>query len=98
MNTQALVMQAQKLRKDMMKEKKTIDEMEFEATSSFVKIKMTGDKKVKNVEINIESIEKEDIEMLQDLIMVATNECIKKIEEETEKRMGKFTQGIPGLF
>lgn len=98
MNMQAMLKQAQKLQKEMMEEKSKIDSMEFEATSSFVTVKMTGDKKVSNVEISMTSLEQEDIEMLQDLILVATNECLKKIDEETEKRMGKYTQGMPGLF
>lgn len=98
MNMQAMLKQAQKLQKEMMEEKNKIDSMKFEATSSFVTVKMTGDKKVSKVEISIDSLEKEDIEMLQDLIVVATNECLKKIDEETEKRMGKYTQGMPGLF
>lgn len=98
MNMQAMLKQAQKLQKEMMEEKSKIDSMEFEATSSFVTVKMTGDKKVSKVEVSMTSLEQEDIEMLQDLIVVATNECLKKIDEETEKRMGKYTQGMPGLF
>lgn len=98
MNMQAMLKQAQKLQKDMMEEKNKIDAMEFEAKSSFVTVKMTGNKQITKVEIAMDSLEKEDIEMLQDLIMVATNDCLKQIDIETEKRMGKYTQGMPGLF
>lgn len=98
MNMQAMLKQAQKLQKDMMEEKNKIYTMEFEAKSSFVTVKMTGNKKITKVEIAMDSLEKEDIEMLQDLIMVATNECLSQIDAETEKRMGKYTQGMPGLF
>lgn len=98
MNIQAMMKQAQKLQKNMMEEKRKIDAMQFEATSSFVTVKMTGDKKVTDVNINMETLEKEDIEILQDLIVVATNDCLRQIDEETEKKMGKYTQGMPGLF
>lgn len=98
MNIQAMMKQAQKLQKDMMEEKNAIDSMEFEATTSFVTVKMKGTKQVVDVKIDVESLDKEEIEMLQDMIMVATNECIKKIETETEKRLGKYTQGLPGMF
>ena len=44
------------------------------------------------------SIEKEDIEMLEDMIQVTINDIMKQIEKETENKMGKYTQGMPGLF
>ena len=59
---------------------------------------MNGKKEVVSVKIDAESIEKDDIEMLQDMILVATNDAVKQIDTETEKKMGKFTQGMPGLF
>ena len=59
---------------------------------------MLGTKEVKSVKIDSSSdLEKDDIEMLEDMIMVAFNDATKKIDEETEKKMGKFAN-IPGLF
>lgn len=98
MNIQAMMKQAQKLQKDMMEQKTEIDNMIFESKSSFVTIIMKGTKEVIEVKIETDSIEKDDIEMLQDMIMIATNDCIKKIDKETENRLGKYTQGMPGLF
>ncbi len=98
MNIQAMMKQAQKLQKEMMAQKSEIDNMTFESKSSFVTVIMKGTKEVIEVKIENESIEKEDIEMLQDMIMIATNECIKKIDKETENKLGKYTQGMPGLF
>jgi len=98
MNIQAMMKQAQKLQKDMMEEKNRIDSMEFTAKSSFVTVKMKGNKEIIDVNIDIEALEKEEIEMLQDMIMVAVNDCIKQIDKETEKNLGKYTQGMPGLF
>jgi len=98
MNIQAMMKQAQQMQKDMMSAKKEIDEKDFELTKSFVTIKMKGNKKITEVIINNDSLEKDDIEMLQDLITVVTNELIDMINKETEQKMGRYTQGMPGLF
>ncbi len=98
MNMQAMLKQAQKLQKDMMKEKTEIDNMEFEGKSSLVTVTMKGTKEVTNVKIDAETLDKDDIEMLEDMVQVAVNEAIKKIDDITEKKMGKYTQGMPGLF
>lgn len=98
MNIQAMMKQAQALQKDMLKAKKAIDEKEFVGESSLVKITLLGTKEVKSVKIDSSSeLDKEDIEMLEDMIMVAFNDATKKIDAETEKKMGKFAN-IPGLF
>lgn len=97
MNMQAMLKQAQALQKDMLKVKDEIDSTEFEGESSFVKVTMMGDKTLKKVEISADSLDKDDIEALQDMIVVAINDATKKIDSETEKKMGKFGN-IPGLF
>ena len=98
MNIQAMMKQAQALQKDMLKAKKEIDEKEFVGESSLVKITLLGTKEVKSVKIDSSSeLDKEDIEMLEDMIMVAFNDATKKRDAETEKKMGKFAN-IPGLF
>ncbi len=98
MNIQAMMKQAQKLQKDMMNTKKEIDETVFENTKSFVSVKAKGNKKIESIKIDIEKIEKEEIEMVEDLILVTINELMDKIDAETENKMGKYTQGMPGLF
>ena len=98
MNMQAMIKQAQKMQKDMLESKKKIDNTEFVGESSLVKITMKGDKKVTKVEINSSnSLEKDDIEMLEDMIMVAFNDACKKIDVETESVMSKYGN-IPGFF
>ena len=98
MNIQAMMKQAQALQKDMLKAKKEIDEKEFVGESSLVKVTLLGTKEVKSVKIDgFADLDKEDIEMLEDMIMVAFNDATKKIDTETEKKMGKFGN-IPGLF
>ena len=98
MNIQAMMKQAQKLQKDMMNAKKEIDETEFECTKSFLTVKAMGNKKIKSIKIDMESISKDEMEMVEDLILVAVNDLMDKIDKETEKKMGKYTQGMPGLF
>lgn len=98
MNIQAMMKQAQKLQKDMMSVKEEIDSKEFLGSSSLVQVTLKGTKEVVKVEIDKSSnLDVDDLEMLEDMFMVAVNEAQKKIDEETEKKMGKFGN-IPGLF
>ena len=97
MNMQAILKQAQSMQKEMMKVKDEIDSTEFSGESSFVKIVMKGNKEVVSVSIDAESLDSDDIEALQDMLVVAINNASKKIDEVTEKKMGKFGI-IPGLF
>lgn len=98
MNIQAMMKQAQKMQKDMLNTKEQIDKMLFDGKSSFVSVKVNGKKEIISVEINNDGIDKDEIEMLQDMIVVAVNDAMKKVDAETEKQMGKYTQGMPGLF
>lgn len=98
MNIQAMMKQAQKLQSDMMTEKAKIDAMEFEGKSSLVTVTMNGKKEVTKVNIQVDQIDSDEKEMLEDMVMIAVNDAIKKIDKETEQKMGKYTQGLPGLF
>lgn len=98
MNMQAMLKQAQKLQKDMMEAKGIIDETIYEGTSSFVTVQVKGSKEVVGVKINQEQLEKDDIEILEDILITALNDAMKKIDKDTEEKMGKYTQGMPGLF
>ena len=98
MNIQAMMKQAQKLQKDMMKQKEEIDNMTFIGKSSFVTVEMNGTKEILKVKIDSENLEKDDIEIVEDMIMVATNDAMKQVDKVTEEKLGKYTQGMPGLF
>ena len=98
MNIQAMMKQAQKLQKDMMVAKEEIDNKIFPGKSSFVKVEVMGNKKVKKISFDVTQLEAEDIEILGDLVLVAINEAMDKIDKETEEKLGKYTQGMPGLF
>ena len=98
MNIQAMMKQAQKLQKDMMETQKKIDAMTFEGKSSLVTVVLNGKKELLSVNIDAESLDKEDIEMLQDMIMVAINDAMKQVDKVVEEKMGAYTKGMPGLF
>lgn len=99
MNMQAMLRQAQNMQRDMMKAQEEINNMLFTGENGFVKVMVKGNKTISSVEIdNKESIDKDDIEMLQDMILVATNDALKQIDKITEEKLGKYTKGIPGLF
>lgn len=99
MNMQALMKQAQKLQKDMLSAKEEIDNTLFVGENSLVKITMKGTREVVKVEINSEeSLDKDDIEMLQDMVLVAINEATSKIDKMTEEKLGKYGNSMPGLF
>ena len=99
MNMQAMLRQAQSLQKDMMKAQEEINKTTFVGENGLVKVTMNGTKKVEKVEIQKDAdFSGEDLEMLEDMILVAVNEAIGKIEKMTEEKMGKYTKGIPGLF
>lgn len=98
MNMQAMMKQAQALQRDMLKAKEEVDNSEFVGESSLVKVTVKGTKEVVKVEIDLsESLDKEEIEMLQDMIVIAVNEANKKVDAALDKKMGKFGN-IPGLF
>ena len=97
MNMQAMMQQAQKLQRDMMKAKNEIDEKKFTSTQGFLTIEMKGNKEVTSVKIDKENLDKDDIEMLEDLISLAVNDNVKKIEKDTGSKMGKFG-GLSGLM
>lgn len=97
MNMQAIMKQAQNMQKDMMKIKNEIDNMEFVGESSLVTVKINGKKELLEVNINSDTLENDDIEILQDMLVVAVNQANKKVDDITEQKMSKYGS-IPGLF
>lgn len=98
MNLQALMKQAKAIQNDMMKAKEEIDGTVFCGENGFVKVEVNGAKEVLKVTIENEEITNEDIEMLQDMIVVAMNDAFKKVDKVTEQKLGKYTNAMPGMF
>lgn len=97
MNMQALMRQAQNLQKDMLNTKQEIDSMIFSGENGFVKVKVNGKKEVIEIKIENEEIEKDDLEVLSDMLIIALNNAFKEVDKKIEEKMGKFSN-IPGLF
>lgn len=96
-NMSSMVKQAQKMQKEMERIQKEISETVFTANSggNAVSLSMFGNRTVKSLEIKPEVVDPEDIEMLQDLIIVAIGDCLSQIDSASEKQMGKITGGLP---
>ncbi|MCC8042371.1 MAG: YbaB/EbfC family nucleoid-associated protein [Oscillospiraceae bacterium] len=101
-NMQSMVKQAQKMRDEITQLQEDIEARTFTATAGggAVEIVMNGRKEVQSLNIKPEVVDKDDVEMLQDLIISAINECVNQIEQTSESEMGEITGGVsfPGLF
>ncbi|WP_027410571.1 YbaB/EbfC family nucleoid-associated protein [Anoxybacteroides tepidamans] len=101
-NMQKMMKQMQKMQKEMQKAQEELAEKKVEGTAGggMVTVVANGHKQILEVNIKEEVVDPEDIEMLQDLILAATNDALKKADELTAETMGQFTKGlnIPGLF
>ncbi|MCR3758978.1 YbaB/EbfC family nucleoid-associated protein [Clostridium felsineum] len=100
-NMNNLIKQAQKFQKQMEDMQKEIETKEFTATvgGGAVSATVSGKKEITEIKINPEVVDPDDVEMLQDLILSACNEALKKAEQETSGEMKKLTGGlnIPGF-
>lgn len=97
MNMQALMQQAQRMQKEITKKKDELNKKEFVGTSELVDVTFTGDKKLVSVKIK-EDIESDDKEILEDMIAIAVNDAIDKINNETNKIFGAYGSQLGGLF
>ena len=98
-NMNNLMKQAQKMQKQMEETTKALEEKEWEATAGggAVTVKVSGKKEVVSVKLTEEVVDPDDIEMLEDLIVDATNEALRKMDEEYSNMMGAITGGLGGL-
>ena len=96
MNMQAMLKQAQQMQKQMLAEQEKINNMDFVGENGLVKVSMKGTKRIEKVEIKKEEdFSSDDLEMLEDMIMVAVNDALSQIDKETEAKLGKYTKGLP---
>lgn len=88
------------MQKQMEENQKALEEKEFTATAGggAVEITVTGKKEISRVKLAEEVVDPEDIEMLEDLIMAAANEALRKMEAESTAVMSKLTGGLGGGF
>lgn len=99
MNMQALMREAQKMQKNLQKTQEELEKTNYEGVSSLINITLNGNKDVVSVKIKVDdSFEKEDLEMLEDMILVAFKDAAKKVDADKEKKLGKYGQGLAGLM
>lgn len=99
MNMQALMAQAQRMQKDLLKKKEEISKKEFIGKSELVEVIFNGDKKVKSINITKEhALEVEDIEILEDMLQIAINDAMKQIDKEMNDKMGAAAGSLNGIF
>ena len=98
-NMNNLMKQAQKMQKQMEETTKELEEKEITATAGggAVEVVVTGKKEIKSVKLSPEVVDPDDIEMLEDLIVAATNEALRQMEEYSQSQMAKVTGGLGGL-
>lgn len=99
MNIQSLMREAQKMQKNLEKTQEELKNTTYEGTSSLVSVVLNGNKDIVSVKIKSDdALEKDDLEMLEDMIIVAFKEASKKVDSDKEKKLGKYGQGLAGLM
>ena len=92
----------QTMQRDMVKAQQEIEQSVFtgSAAGGMVTVEATGTKQINKITINPSVVDPEDVEMLEDVILLALNDALRQVDEKTESTMGQFTKGmnIPGLF
>ena len=98
-NMNNLMKQAQRMQRQMEETTRELEEKEYSASAGggAVTVTVSGRKEILSVKLAEEVVDPDDIEMLQDLIMAATNEALRKMEEESQAAMAKLTGGLGGL-
>ena len=98
-NMNNLMKQAQKMQKQMEENQRALEEKEFTAAAGggVVEVTVSGKREVTKVTLKEEVVDPDDIEMLEDLIVAATNEALRKVEEENAAVMSRLTGGLGGL-
>ena len=99
---QGMMKKVQKMQQEMLKLQEDLKNRTVEATAGggAVTVLVTGRKTVEKITIAPSAVDPDDVEMLEDLVTTAVNEAMRKVEEMTEREMGKLTGGmkLPGMF
>ena len=98
MNLNQLMKEAKKMQADMEKSQEELVSRDFDATAGggAIYVKVSGDKKIKEMKLKADIIDPDDVEMLQDLIITCVNEALRKVDSAQAQQFGKFN--IPGLM
>ena len=99
-NMNNIMKQAQKMQRQMEEAQKALEEQEITAAAGggAVEVTVSGKHEVVKVKLAEEVVDPDDIEMLEDLIMAATNEALRQVDEASQKSMSQITGGLGGGF
>ena len=99
MNMNNMMKQVQKMQKQMEEQQKALEESEFSATAGggAVEVTMTGKKVLTKVTLDPDAVDPDDVEMLEDLLMVAVNDAMKKVDDANAASMSRMTGGMGGF-
>ncbi len=98
MNMQAIMQQAKKMQRDIEKAQKELEEKDYEGKSQLVTVTFSGKNELKSIKIDSDNLDSDDIEMLEDMILVAVNEAIANMEKDKQEKLGKYGQMLNGLM
>ena len=95
-NMQQMLKQAQRMQANIAKLQEGLEAREYEASrgGGMVNVRANGKKELLSIEIKPEAVDPDDVEMLQDLVLAAVNEVLRKVEETSSAEMGKITGGL----
>ena len=98
-NMNNLMKQAQRMQREMEEKQKALEEKEWEASAGggAVTVRVSGEKELVAIKLAPEVVDPDDIEMLQDLIIAAANEALRKYDEEHEGMLNSVAGGLGGL-
>ena len=98
MNMQALMMQAKKMQKDIEKTQNELESKTYEGKSQLVTAVIGGNNKLISIKIDFDSMEDDDKELLEDMILVAINNAIENMEQDKQNKLGKYSSMFNGLI
>lgn len=95
----ALMRQAQKMQEDMAAKQEELEAREYDisAGGGVVNLKINGKKEILSISLSPEIVDPDDVETLEDILVAAVNEAIKRVEDTNSEEMGKITGGIPNM-
>ena len=95
----SLMRQAQKMQEDMAAKQEELEAREYDisAGGGVVNLKISGKKEILSISISPDIVDPDDIETLEDILVAAVNEAIKRVEDTNSEEMSKITGGIPNM-
>ena len=95
-NINKMMKQVQQMQADMMKAQEQLKDEVVEASAGggMVRVKVSGDLEIKEIKIDPEAVDPEDIDLLQDMVLAATNEAIRSAQELANRKLGGLTGGL----